>query len=136
MIQIADNPALRAAIVYIALLALGLIPLAFRVIGIRRGQRIGIGDGGNAKLAQAVRVHANYAENAPFGLALLLALPLAASPAWAVHVVGLCMVLGRAAHAVGLSQSVGSSLGRVAGMILTFSALLIGAATLLWRAFA
>ena len=136
MIQIADNPALRAAVVYIALLALGLIPLAFRVIGIRRGQRIGIGDGGNRELAQAVRVHANYAENTPFGLALLLALPLAASPAWAVHVVGLCFVIGRAAHAVGLSQTIGSSLGRGAGMALTLGALIFGAAVLLWRAFA
>ena len=136
MIQIGDNPALRAAMVYIAVLAVGLIPLAFRVIGIRRGQRIGIGDGGNRELAQAVRVHANYAENAPFGLALLLALPLAASPAWCVHLVGLCLVIGRAAHAFGLSQTVGSSPGRVAGMILTFTALIIGAAILLWRAVA
>ena len=125
---------MRAAVVYIALLALGLIPLAFRVIVIRRGRRIGIGDGGDRELAQRVRVHANYAENAPFGLALLLALPLAASPAWTVHAVGLCLVVGRAAHAIGLSQTIGSSLGRVAGMVHTFTALIFGAATLLWRA--
>ena len=59
MIQFADNPSMHAAAVYIALLAPGLIPLAVRVIGIRRSQRIGIGDGGNRALAQAVRVHAN-----------------------------------------------------------------------------
>ena len=134
MIQFADNPAMHAAVIYIALLALGLIPLAFRVMGIRRRQRIGIGDGGNRDLAQAVRVHANYAENAPFGLALLLALPLAASPAWSVHLVGLCFVISRAAHAFGLSQTIGSSVGRVAGMVLTFAALITGAIVLLWRA--
>ena len=73
MIQFADNPAMRAAAVYIALLVLGVVPLAIRVV------RIGIGDGGNRALAQAIRVFANYEEYAPFGLALLLALPLAAS---------------------------------------------------------
>ena len=133
MIQIADNPAMHAAAVYIALLALGIMPLAVRVIRIRRGERIGIGDGGNRLLAQAVRVHGNYTEYAPFGLALLLALPLTASPAWSVHLVGLCLIVGRAAHAIGLSQTIGSSAGRVTGMVLTFAALIIGAAVLLWR---
>lgn len=136
MIQFADNPALHAAALYIALLALGIIPLAVRVIRIRRAEMIGIGDGGNRALAKAIRVHANYAEYAPFGLALLLALPLAASPAWSVHLVGLCFVIGRAAHDVGLSQTAGASIGRAAGMVLTFGALVTGAIMLLWRAIA
>ena len=134
MIQFENNPALRAATIYIALLALGLIPLAFRVIFVRRGQRIGIGDGGDRALAQRIRVHANYAENTPFGLALLLALPLAASPLWTVHAVGLCLICGRIAHAIGFSRTVGTSVGRVSGMALTFAALVFGAGALLWRA--
>lgn len=136
MIQFADNPAMRAAVFYIALLALGIIPLAVRVIRIRRKELIGIGDGGNRALAKAIRAHANYAEYAPFGLALLLALPLAACPAWSVHLAGLCLVTGRAAHAAGLSRTSGSSAGRAAGMVLTFAALGIGAFMLLWRAVA
>jgi uncharacterized membrane protein YecN with MAPEG domain len=38
------------------------------------------------------------------------------------------------AHAIGLNQSTGSSLGRVLGMVLTHMALLFGAVLLLWRA--
>lgn len=134
MLQIADNPALRAAIIYIALLVIGVVPLAVRIIAIRRGERIGMGDGGNRPLARAIRVHANYVEYTTFGLALLLALPLSNNPAWCVHFVGLCLIIGRIAHAIGLTGSSGSSLGRVGGMILTFTALLGGAAILLWRA--
>ncbi len=133
MINPAENPAMQAAVIYIALLVLGLLPLAVSVIRLRRGKKIGIGDGGNRELAQAIRVHSNYAEYAPFGLALLLALPLVSSPVWAVHVVGLGLVIGRIAHAIGLSRSTGSSFGRVSGMVLTLSALAFGAAALLWQ---
>ena len=134
MTDVAANSALQASIIYVALLVIGLVPLTLAVIRLRRGKRIGIGDGGNKELAKAIRVHANYAENTPFGLALLLALPLVATPAWAVHVVGLSLLVGRTAHAIGLNQSTGSSLGRVLGMVLTQMALLFGAVLLLWGA--
>jgi uncharacterized protein len=134
MLQIADNPALHAASIYIALLVLGLVPLSLAVIRVRRGERIGIGDGGNRDLARLVRVHANYAEYTPFGLALLIALPLTGAPAWCVHAVGLALVIGRAAHAYGLSRTIGSSPGRVIGMVLTLSALIFGALVLMVRA--
>ena len=134
MVQIADNSAMHAAAAYIALLVLGLIPLSVAVIRIRRAQRIGIGDGGNRDLARAIRVQANYAEYTPFGLGLLLALPLSGAGVWSVHAVGLALVFGRAAHAFGLGRSIGSSPGRVAGMVATFAALIFGALVLLARA--
>ena len=126
---------MHVAAAYIALLVLGLIPLSIAVIRIRRAQRIGIGDGGNRELARAVRVQANFAEYTPFGLALLIALPLSGAAPWSVHVLGLALLVGRAAHAFGLGRSVGSSPGRVGGMMLTFFALIFGAGVLLARAF-
>ena len=134
MTQIASNPALRAALIYIAVLALGLLPLTFNVIRNRRANKIGINDGGNKEMAQAIRMHGNYAENVPFALALLLALPLAGAAAWSVHLVGLTMIAGRIAHAIGLSQTVGASAGRVGGMFLTWISLVAGALTLLAQA--
>ena len=134
MTQIAGNPALRAALIYIALLVLGLLPLTFHVIRNRRDAKVGINDGGNKSLAQAIRVHGNYCENVPFALALLLALPLAGAAAWSVHLTGLAMILGRIAHAFGLAQSTGVSPGRVAGMALTWLSLIAGALTLLVQA--
>jgi uncharacterized protein len=54
---------------------------------------------------------------------------------WIIHGVGVLFLVGRTAHAYALSASAGSSIGRVAGMMLTFTALLIGAGALLKAAF-
>ena len=92
---------------------------------------IGIGDGGHGSLAKAIRVHANYAENIPFGLALLLLLALLGSPAWPVHVLGLGLIIGRASHALGLGRFSGPSPARGAGIMITQFSLLFGAAMIL-----
>ena len=131
MNQIASNPALRAAVVYIALLTLLAVPLVFNVIRLRRSLKVGIQDGGNKDLARAIRVHGNFTETAPFAIGLLLALGLAGAAASSVHLVGIFVVAGRIAHAVGLSRSAGTSLGRAAGMFLTLTGLLAGSLTLL-----
>lgn len=82
-----------------------------------------------------MRVHANFTETAPFGSALLILMGLMTSPAWALHLVGLLLVVSRFAHAYGLAQSSGSSAGRVAGMIGTNTALILGALFVAMRAF-
>jgi uncharacterized protein len=132
MNELASSPAMQAAAIYIAILAIALFPLTIMVIRLRRGNSIGIGDGGNKELARVIRIHANYTENVPFALAVLLSLALIAAPVWIIHVVGLSVVIGRAAHAFGLSRTTGSSVGRVAGMVLTQSGILLGAFLLLW----
>ncbi len=132
MNELATSPAMHAAAIYIAILAIALFQLTIMVIRLRRGNSIGIGDGGNKELARAIRIHANYTENVPFALAVLLALALMGAPVWIIHVAGLSVVIGRMAHAFGLSRSTGSSVGRVAGMVLTQSGILFGAFMLLW----
>jgi uncharacterized membrane protein YecN with MAPEG domain len=122
-------PGMAAAGLYIGLLTLMNIVLQARVIQLRRGRRIGLGDGGDKDLARAVRVHGNFAENAPFAFAGLVALAALQTSVLVIHAVGLVMLAGRVLHAVGLSQSAGSTFGRVAGMVLTFTAL--GATALL-----
>jgi uncharacterized protein len=135
MNELVANPALHAAAIYIAILAIGLFPLTIMVIRLRRGNSIGLGDGGNKELAKAIRIHANYTENVPFALAVLLALALMSAPIWVIHMVGLSVVIGRAAHAFGLSRTTGSSVGRVAGMVLTQCGILAGAFMLMWLTF-
>ena len=134
MNQFASFPALPAAAVYIAVLTMALVPLTFCVIRLRMVTGTGIGDGGHDRLAKAIRVHANYAENIPFGLALLLVLALLGSPLWAVHVLGLGLIIGRVSHALGLSRSSGPSPGRGLGIMLTQFSLLFGAGMILWQA--
>lgn len=136
MLDLTATPAFRLSAIYIAILVIGLVPLAIMVIRLRRGNRIGIGDGGNQQLARAIRVHGNYAENAPFGMILLIMLALLGAATWVIHAVGLAMIAGRAAHAYGLSKTSGASMGRVMGMVLTQTSLLMGGLALLWTALA
>ena len=138
LLAIAPNAAeaLAFSATYSALLVLLGIALAVRVIGVRRSERIGIGDGGSKELARRIRCHGNYSEYAPLLIGLLILLPLLGAKAWLVHLVGLMGLVGRVAHAYGLSQSAGTTFGRLGGMILTFTALGIGAIALLVLAWA
>jgi uncharacterized protein len=131
-----DSNALSFAASYAALLVLLGVVLTFRVIVVRRAEKVGIGDGGNKELARRIRVHGNFSEQVPMLLALLILLPLLGAREWLVHLVGVPAVTGRVLHAIGLGQTIGTSLGRVAGMILTTAAIVIGALALLvlaWR---
>ena len=65
----------------------------------------GIGDGGNESLARQIRVHGNLIENAPIFLILLALLELSGSEKLRIIILGSVFILGRIAHAVGLSQS-------------------------------
>jgi uncharacterized protein len=122
---------LRTAGVYAALITLMGVALTYLVILRRRSKLIGMGDGGDKMMARFIRVHGNFCENAPFALALIILLALTGGPGWAVHAVGLLFLAGRGLHAYGLSQTGGSSVGRVAGMVTTHTAFFIGAGTLL-----
>ncbi len=125
---------LSAAALYSGVLILMGIVLQARVIMQRRTKLVGIGDGQDKELARAIRVHGNFSENAPVAIGALILLALVAAPAALMHLLGIMIVVGRAAHAFGLSRTAGSSPGRVAGMVLTLTALGIAALTLLARA--
>jgi hypothetical protein len=134
MIQIFNIYEFRAALAYVALLILGNVVLAFGVIRQRQRAKVTIGDGDDARLRQWIRAHGNYCENAPFGIAALILLPLVGASAWIVHLVGLSLVAGRAAHAQGLTKTGAESPGRMIGTTLTWLGLIAGALTLLSRA--
>lgn len=116
---------------YIALLVLLGVFLTVRVVLVRRGEKIGIGDGNNRELTKRIRVHGNFCENAPFMVAILILLPLLGAKEWLIHLIGLPALTGRIMHAIGLGRTAGTSMGRVGGMVLTFFALIAGAIALL-----
>ena len=120
--------------VYAALLAILFVVLSFRVIFVRRGEKISLGDGDNPALQARVRVHANFAEYAPLSLLLLLMVELQGGASLLLHGIGLVLLIGRCAHAYGVSQYPQIMRLRVAGMILTFSSIMIGALANLWLA--
>jgi uncharacterized protein len=133
--RLAFMSGLRTSAIYVALIVIMALVLTHLVINQRRSKLIGLGDGGDKTAARLIRVHANFCENAPFALALLVLLPLLGAVSWVIHAVGILFLAGRVAHAWGLSQTGGSSIGRVAGMVVTHISLILGAVALLVAAF-
>lgn len=117
--------------IYAALLAFIFLWLSARVIVYRRGNRISMGDNGDNSLLKRMRAQGNWAEYAPFGLILLSLVEISEAPAIAVHLLGMMLLGGRALHAWGFSASPPIMNGRVLGMVLTLSMILISAVGLL-----
>ena len=107
---------------YASLLALCYIYLSFAVINVRRSAQIGVGDGGNAELARAIRVHGNFNEYVPLTLILLACLESLHPQHWVIHAGGCALLFGRILHGLRLSEGV--SWQRLSGMILTFLSML------------
>ncbi len=110
---------------YTAANAALLLLLAVLTTRARRATGTSLGDGGNARVTQAVRAHGNAAEYIPIGLILLYTLTLVQAPAWLLHLHGAMLTLGRVFHALGLHASTGVSTGRFLGVILTWASMLI-----------
>jgi len=121
------NPAPMPLIsaLYTGVFALLLIVLALLVSRRRLRTRIGLGVGGDAQLERSIRVHANAVEwGLPVLLLLLVAEENRASPLL-LHVCGIAFILARVMHAAGLSRSSGHSVGRFAGIGLTWLVLIM-----------
>ena len=129
--DIAARASLSAAALHAALLILMLVGLTYFVIFNRRRAKVGLGDGGDTALGTAMRMHGNFAENAPFAIGALILLGLIGAAVWFIHFVGLAMLAGRIMHALGLWKSRGASMLRAAGMLLTHLSLLAAVAALM-----
>jgi hypothetical protein len=115
---------------YAALLSVVYVGLALRVVRLRTRLRISLGDGGDRRLARAVRVHAHFAEYVPLALLLMLLLELDGTPAAVLHGYGLLLLIARIVHAAGVSAVSEDLRWRAVGMVCTFT-LLTGAAAAL-----
>ena len=128
------RPAIAAVMVWAGLLGLLYLVLAAWVVRHRYRAKTGIGDGGDPALARAVRVHGNFAEYVPITLVLLLLLAMAGWGSLHLHILGGLLFVGRVAHALGLARSEGPSVGRGAGMLLTWGVLGVASAMVLLTA--
>jgi len=97
--------------------------LAFKVIALRRTEKIALGDGGVQKLQAAIRAHGNFSEYVPLSLVLMALLELDHFASTALMVVALALVLGRVLHAVSVLSNPQRFKFRVLGMQLTFATL-------------
>ena len=71
--------------IYAGLLVMLFFILSARVIQRRISARISVGDGDDKDLRKRMRVQANCAEYAPFGILLLLIVELQGTPVWTLH---------------------------------------------------
>lgn len=111
------------SLTYAAALGLLLVILSYGVVHYRvKGSLTNIVQD-NAKGEHFVRVHANFTEYVPTGLALLIVLEWSGAPAAAVHVGGALFTFGRYLHAWGYARETSPSLGRILGIQTTLLAL-------------
>lgn len=120
---------------YAALNALIILILSLLVTRARRRLKVQLGDGSNPDLLRAQRAHGNAVEYVPLVLILLLTLASLKASLIVIHVIGALLTFGRILHAIGLSRSSGVSIGRAAGILLTWIALLIAIVACLFYAF-
>ena len=108
--------------------ALLFVLLSLRVIQLRLSRKVGIGDGGDRDLKRAIRVHGNWVEWVPLTLLLLLVADLRGSPPAWIAGLGATLLVARLGHVLGLTRSVGLSVGRSGGIFLNVSVILAAAA--------
>jgi len=119
---------------YAGLLGLLFLVLSARVINLRRSLRVSVGDGGEKALSKAIRVQANCVEYASIGLILLFGAELQGAPTWAIHGLGVTLLLGRVLHAFGFGSTPQIVPARIWGMVLSLGMILIASISNIVRA--
>ena len=97
--------------------------LSIRVGKVRRSEKISIGDGGSEPLIRQMRAQANFVENAPFVLVLILALEVSNGTSYGLWAASVAFLAARVLHPLGMD---GGSMkgGRSIGTSLTFLVLI------------
>jgi uncharacterized protein len=121
--------------IYAALLALLFIYLSFAVIKQRRANKVSLGDGDVPSLRKAIAVHNNFSQYVPFALLLIAFVELNHSSPYLIHGLGASLLIGRLAHAYGLAQPNQIMKLRQAGIVLTFTVMIIAALMILAQLF-
>ncbi len=116
------TPALIPAItaLYAGLLALVYLAISGWVVRVRMQQKVFAGDNGDPVMANAMRLHANFAEYVPLCLILLLLAEMQGAPALALHLLGAGLLLGRIMHAFGMASQPHKPPLRGGGALVTF----------------
>ena len=101
------------------------IALGLNVIRFRLTRQVGIGDGDDKDLKRAIRVHANFIEWVPFALLAIAMAELRGVSETTVGILGGVLLVSRLGHAVGLTRSIGTSIGRTGGMTVMIGVMLV-----------
>ena len=125
--------ALLVSPLYVGLACLMIVALAL-VVSLRRNKfRVGLGDGNQITLLQAIRAHGNFAEFVPLALLAIVVLEATGESRYIIHVLGIALIVGRLCHAIGLLSTAGQSIGRRIGTALTWGVLIVVGILLIWQ---
>lgn len=113
--------------IYASLLAFLLVFLSGRSVRLRQRFQVGIGAGGEPVLRRALRAHGNFTEYVPLALLLMYFLELRIDTQQPLHALGVLLLVGRCVHAFGLSQVKEDLRFRTAGMVMTFTTIVVAA---------
>lgn len=108
-----------------AILGVLNVMLALKVVGIRRTEKISVGDGGNEALLRAMRAQANLLEYAPLALILLGCAEINGAPRLLIGVVAIAFVAGRIMHPAGIRDKTSPFKARVLATQLSLVSLLV-----------
>ena len=122
---------LKMTALYIVLNAAIMVAFAANVIRMRYHTRTRFGDSNNPEMMRAIRAHGNNTEYVPIALILFFLAQHLGASLLLIHAIGLPLTVGRVLHGLGFllrgqETPTGHSHLRLAGMILTFFAILVG----------
>ncbi len=107
------------SVVTVGVLIIFQMAMLLAVVVIRRRDKQSLGDGGNADLLRATRRHGNFAENAAIFVIGLALFEMIGGERLTAEVFAGIFIIGRVAHAIGLSLKNTANLYRVLGTVLT-----------------
>lgn len=116
---------------YVAVLGFLGAGLTINVIVNRVHYKVDAGDGGVAKLAQAIRAQANFVEQAPLALLIIAFVEASGTNTLVVHILGMALVAARLASAYALNRSLAQSSLRQFGAGISILVVVAGAAAIL-----
>lgn len=123
----------HAAALWAGLHVFLMLALSLQVVRLRQKHKVALGDEGIPELARAIRAFGNASEYVPTALVAIAVLALVGAPPLAIHIGGLVLFAGRLLHAIGLSNSGGTSIPRALGMVATWlSYIFVGVALLFY----
>ena len=120
--------------IYAAILGILGALLTVNVIVNRVRAKVDSGDGGVPKLAQAIRAHANFAEQAPIALIVIAFAESQGLRGLFVHILCLAILIARLASAYALNRTLGQSPPRQFAASVNALALVLASAAILLAA--
>ena len=118
--------------IYVAVLTAMLVFLIVDVVRLRNRFKVSLGESEHPELQRAVRIHGNFVETVPWAILLMFLIEYQDGNVFLLHAMGIAIVVGRILHRMALKS--GTLKCRVAGMALTMTVFIIGAAYNLYLA--